>query len=189
MMLYFHFAQPSSVVVIRGHQSGATPWTKACIYYLLFQIGTVLESHPPRRKRLATTSSSSSQSNDNEIIVKRVSRRFRYFHKDKLALGTKETQWLEFYCSEAMKTRTLTTPSSAINGNDKSLTNGTMNGVKKGRHLSADQVRAPNKDDVERGRQRTVITFYLQVYGTNGPLSPRTRSVVKQEIDEEVSFV
>jgi len=33
------------------------------------------------------------------------------------------------------------------------------------------------------------IFYFIKIYGTNGPLSPRTRSVVKQEIDEEVSFV
>ena len=152
--------------------------------FYFFQIGEVLESGPPRNNRSSSNSknqtaaqssgvddsgddSSASTSNQPPRAASPASSSYsdaprpRRFRKRNRIMKTRVSN------TGGSSAATLVSASATSNGPTTTTANGTAS--RRPRLQSVDQVYLGNSN--------------------NNPLSPRTRSTTKQEVDEEVSFV
>lgn len=124
-----------------------------------FQIGDVLESGPPRSRASKAVNGQSSGVDD--IDESPPSSRP---HSPASSTYSDAPRPRRFRKRNKMKTRVSNTGGASANV----VVNGASNGGRRSRLQSVDQVYLNNSN--------------------NNPLSPRTRSSVKQEVDEEISF-
>ena len=130
----------------------------------LITIGDVIDSGPPRRNKNSNSHSSNSDQNNSDYSAP---------PSPASSIGSTGQDARPRPRRRKMKTRVSNTGGVAAN-NIVVNGNGSTNGG--------------NTTTGRRSRLQSVDQLYLS-NTNNNPLSPRTRSAVKQEIDDEVSFV
>ena len=140
----------------------------------IITIGDVLESGPPRTSRSTASKNHNpnSESDDSSSVASRP-------HSPASSTYSDAPRPRRFRKRNRMKTRVSNTGGSSANAVAASNTASTT---------SASATSNGVGSNGRRSRLQSIDQVYLG-NSNNNPLSPRTRSSVKQEIDDEVSFV
>ena len=150
----------------------------------IITIGDVIESGPPRASRSSNkannqSSGENSEGEDSVASDHRPQSPASSINSD--ATQTETPRPRRFRKRNRMKTRVSNTGGSSANAVAESNSNSNSSNVVNGTN-------GGGGSNGRRSRLQSVDQVYLG-NSNNNPLSPRTRSSVKQEIDDAVSFV
>lgn len=138
----------------------------------IITIGDVIESGPPRASRSSTNKANNSESDGEDSVASdRPQSPASSINSDDKQESPRPRR---FRKRNRMKTRVSNSGGSSAEAVATASSASTVNGS--------------STSNGRRSRLQSVDQVYLG-NSNNNPLSPRTRSSVKQEIDDEVSFV
>ena len=142
--------------------------------FYFFQIGEVLESGPPRNNRSSSNSKNQTAAQSSGVDDSGDDSSASTSNQPPRAASPASSSYSDAPRPRRFRKRNRIMKTRVSNTGGSSATlvatsNGPTNGTRRPRLQSVDQVYLGNSN--------------------NNPLSPRTRSTTKQEVDEEVSFV